>query len=152
MSPAKAAKGLGQIYLQVNFISTGIPADPEPAVTDDIEAQIKTKQEKVEGNLFINVIHAKHLLPVDDDSTTSDPFVKVSVAQHSFETKAMSKTLNPIWTLKGQKIPISVLKSSLPTLLIHVIDHNKLLTNTLIGIKELALDEFIAEPGKFFES
>ena len=149
MDPAKAAKGLGQIYLQVNFMANGIPDNAvEPPISDDIEAQIKVKQEKVEGTLFVNIIHAKDLLPVDDDSSTSDPYVKVSVGQKSFETKPMKKTLNPIWNLTGSKLPISEQKSSMHTLTINVVDHNALLSNTLIGMKELKLDDFIAEPGK----
>lgn len=149
MDPAKGLKGLGQIYLQIKFLSTGMPTEPrnDPAVTDDIEAQIKQKQEKIEGSLYINVIHAKDLLPVDDDASTSDPLVQIFFGEKTVKSKHLNRTLNPVWNFKGNKIDFSVLKDNVPPLILHVIDHNMVLTNSLIGMKEISLTDVFASPG-----
>ncbi len=152
MAPEKVAKGLGQIYLQAMFLNSGMANQTaEPPVTDDIESQVKAQQEKLEGNLHVNIIHAKNLLPVDDNASTSDPFVKITFNDKTLETKHLSKTLNPIWNLKGSKIPVSVLKSNVPPLGIQVIDHNTIMSNSLIGLKEInIMDELVPNPGNNF--
>ena len=148
MEPEKAVKGLGQIYLQVRFLSNEMQNDGiDPTVTDDIENQLEKKKEKIEGTLYVNVIHAKDLLPVDDDSSTSDPFVKVTFGQKTIQSKYIKKTLNPIWNFKGNKIPFSVLKEDIPPLIINVFDHN-LLSTPLIGMKEINIsEEVLQNPG-----
>jgi len=149
MDPEKALKGLGQIYLQIRFLSNDMQNDGiEPPVTDDIESQIEKKKEKEEGTLCVNVIHAKDLLPVDDDGSTSDPYVKVTFGQKTIESKYLKKTLNPIWNFKGNKIPFSVLKENIPPLSINVFDRNLILSNPLIGMKEINIsDEVLPNPG-----
>lgn len=147
MDPKKAKNGLGQVYLQMRFLPQGMDNDGQEAeVTDKIEEEIKAKEEKVAGTFYINVPHAKELLAVDDSASTSDPFVKISFSDKTLQSKTMNKTLNPVWNFKD-KIDFSVPKASLPALVIHVIDHNMLLSNVLIGIKEINVEEIIAKPG-----
>lgn len=147
LDPARAAKGLGQIYLQIKFVDDPTKKDePVPDVTDNIEAQLKEEQEKITGTLKVRVAHATKLLPVDNDSTTSDPFVQVIYAGTTVKSNHKSKTLNPIWNFTSD-IKFSVLKKSPPPLTIHVFDHNAILSNNMIGIKEFDLAEVFAHPG-----
>lgn len=120
---------------------------PDPEVTDKIEEQIKAKEEKIAGTFYINVPHAKDLLPVDDDASTSDPLVKISFSDKTIQSKSLNKTLNPVWNFKG-KIDFSVPKASLPSLDINVIDHNAVFQNVMIGIKQINVEKIIAKPGK----
>jgi Ca2+-dependent lipid-binding protein, contains C2 domain len=151
LAPKRAANGLGHIYIQVKFIDN--PADDKepqaPPVTDDIETQLKLDQERIEGTLKVVVAHGLKLLPVDNDSTTSDPYVQISYNGKTYKSKHINKTLNPIWNFK-QDIPFSVLKKDPPKLSIHVFDHNAILSNNLIGLKEFKLDEVFANPGLIF--
>lgn len=47
--------------------------------------------------LIANIYQAKDIIPMDDDTGTSDPYVKVYFYGQEQKTNTIMKTLNPIW-------------------------------------------------------
>ena len=85
----------------MRFIAKGQQAqDGEPELIEDLGAQLEKERAIIKGDLYINIHHAKGLIP--DDGTTSDPYVKVTLPSSTkVQTKPINKTLTPIWNYKS---------------------------------------------------
>ena len=74
-----------------------------PELKEDLKSEIEKKkeiaEEKIEGKFIVYIIHAKNIAINNEDTSTSDPYVKVFFPQNKKKgsTKVIKKTLNPIW-------------------------------------------------------
>lgn len=96
----KDAPDLGELYLQVRFTKKGDKQAPgEPELLYNLKDELDKEVMPVEGQLIINIPHAKNLIA--NDKTTSDPFCKIYVPGGiKLETPHINKTLTPLWKYK----------------------------------------------------
>jgi len=83
------------------FTKKGDTPDPDPPeMLLDLKALLESEQAPIEGQLFVNIHHAKNLYA--NDGTTSDPYCKIILPGGSkLETNYIKKTLTPVWKYKG---------------------------------------------------
>lgn len=91
---------IGELYLQIRFTKKGDKPEPgEPEMLYDLMKELDQEVLPVDGQLLINIPHAKNLIA--NDKTTSDPFCKIYVPGGvKLETPYIKKTLTPVWKYK----------------------------------------------------
>ena len=68
---------------------------------EDLKAFLDSQETPMEGQLRVNIPHAKDLY-ANDSGKTSDPFCKILLPGNvKMETAFIPKTLTPIWKYKG---------------------------------------------------
>lgn len=101
--------------MQIRFTKAGtVPEAGEPPLLEDLKAFLESQEAPIEGQLLINIPHAKDLY-ANDGGKSSDPFCKILLPGNAkYETQVIPKTLTPLWKYKGTpkiSLPKNVSKS-----------------------------------------
>jgi len=148
----------GEIYLQICFFDGSQTIEPAPLIKTSVDlndmekslSQINLNEEKVKGNLEINIIKARNLMGVEKDC---EPYCELYLSHEKNEkikTKTLSKTLTPQWNenhiLKIDNLNVNELDS---VKILLGINNSDIAHETFLGGISLYLKEMIEKQGKW---